>query len=132
MLVAPEPESFWLPNYCLWADEVPPELESLTEHLWPEACVATPLGTVKLGRAYVKLSTRELQTSLWNAFRSGPAHVIAGRATRLDHRVSARPGFTSRMARPIVLGSWSMRPGPRPALSGASTAVPQRFKPHTG
>jgi lycopene beta-cyclase len=87
MLVAPEPESFWLPNYCLWADEVPPELESLTEHLWPEACVATPLGTVKLGRAYVKLSTRKLQTSLWNELRSGTAHVIPRRAARLEHRV---------------------------------------------
>ena len=29
LIVAPEPESLWLPNYCLWADEVPLEMEGL-------------------------------------------------------------------------------------------------------
>jgi lycopene cyclase-like protein len=86
-LVAPEPESLWLPNYCLWADEVPPEMEGLAEHIWPDVCVATPLGTRKLNRPYVKLNTLELQTFLWNAFRSGTAHVIPRRASHLDHRV---------------------------------------------
>jgi lycopene cyclase-like protein len=86
-LVAPEPESLWLPNYCLWADEVPPEMEGLAEHMWPDVCVATPLGTRKLNRPYVKLNTLELQTFLWNAFRSGTAHVIPRRASHLDHRV---------------------------------------------
>jgi lycopene beta-cyclase len=87
LIVAPEPESLWLPNYCLWADEVPSEMEGVAEHFWPEVCVATPLGTRKLDRSYVKLSTRELQTSLWTAFRSATAGVIPRRARDLDHRV---------------------------------------------
>jgi lycopene beta-cyclase len=86
-LVAPAPESLWVPNYCLWADEVSSEMEGVAEHVWPEVCVATPLGTQKLNRPYVKLSTPELQTFLWNAFRSGTAHVIPRRASHLDHRV---------------------------------------------
>jgi hypothetical protein len=62
-------------------------MEGLAEHMWPDVCVATPLGTRKLNRPYVKLNTLELQTFLWNAFRSGTAHVIPRRASHLDHRV---------------------------------------------
>lgn len=90
MLVAPEPEAFWLPNYCLWADELPPALVGLTEHLWPKAYIATPLGSRNLDRAYVKLSTLALQTYFWNALRCGSADVVPRRASRLDHR----PGET--------------------------------------
>jgi lycopene cyclase-like protein len=87
LLVAPEPEALWLPNYCVWADEVPPQLEGLVEHSWPEVCVATPLGNRKLGRPYVKLSTLGLHTSFWSSLRSGATHVIPSRASHLDHRV---------------------------------------------
>lgn len=87
LIVAPEPESLWLPNYCLWADEVPLEMEGLAEHVWPEVCVATPGGTRTLNRPYAKLSTLELQKFLWNVFRSGTVQVIPRRASHLDHRV---------------------------------------------
>ncbi len=43
-VVSPEPHSPWMPNYCLWADEVPLELQDLTEQFWPEVSVATVLG----------------------------------------------------------------------------------------
>jgi lycopene beta-cyclase len=87
LIVAPEPESLWLPNYCLWADEVPLEMEDLAEQVWPKVCVGTPHGARTLDRPYAKLSTHGLQTSLWNQVRSGTAHVVPERATRLDHRV---------------------------------------------
>jgi len=86
LIVAPEPESPWLPNYCLWADEVPLEMEGLAEHMWPEVCVATRCGTRTLNRPYAKLSTLELQKFLWNVLRSHSSRVIPGRASYLDHR----------------------------------------------
>lgn len=86
LIVAPEPESPWLPNYCLWADEVPLEMEGLAEHTWPEVCVATRCGTRTLNRPYAKLSTLELQKFLWNVLRSHSSRVIPGRASYLDHR----------------------------------------------
>jgi len=87
LIVAPEPESLWLPNYCLWADEVPLEMKGLAEHVWPEVCVATRCGTRTLNRPYAKLSTLELQKFLWNVLRSHSSQVIPGRARHLDHRV---------------------------------------------
>ena len=86
LIVAPEPESPWLPNYCLWADEVPLEMKGLAEHVWPEVCVATRCGTRTLNRPYAKLSTLELQKFLWNVLRSHSSRVIPGRASYLDHR----------------------------------------------
>jgi len=85
-LVAPEPESPWKPNYCLWADELPHRMRGLVEHSWAEACVATPWRTQVLDRQYAKLHTRELQGFLWNTLRSGSARVTSDRATRLEHR----------------------------------------------
>jgi lycopene cyclase-like protein len=85
-LVAPEPESPWQPNYCLWADELPPSLQVLTEQLWPEASVATPWGSRTLERPYVKLDTPRLQAFLWDALRASGARVSAARAIRLEHR----------------------------------------------
>jgi len=87
LIVAPEPESPWLPNYCLWADEVPLEMKGLAEHVWPEVCVATRCGTRTLNRPYAKLSTLELQKFLWNVLRSHKSQVIPGRASHLDHCV---------------------------------------------
>lgn len=84
-LVAPEPESPWEPNYCLWADEVPVGMEDLVEHSWPEACVMTPWGSRVLERRYVKLDTRHLQGFLWRTLRSGSVRIIADRAIGLDH-----------------------------------------------
>lgn len=85
-LVAPEPKAAWQPNYCLWADELPPAMQDLTEHCWPEASVVTPLGDRAFGRPYLKLDTRELQDFFWRRLRAGSAHVASGRATRLEHR----------------------------------------------
>ncbi len=85
-LFSPEPESPWKPNYCLWADEVPSDMEDLVEHSWSEACVVTPWGSRVLKRPYVKLDTRELQGFLWNTLRSGSVRVASDRATDLDHR----------------------------------------------
>lgn len=85
-LVAPEPESPWQPNYCLWADELPSSMQDLTEQRWPEASVATPWGSRILERPYIKLDTHRLQVSLWAALRAGAVRVSAARATRLEHR----------------------------------------------
>ncbi len=85
-LIAPEPESPWKPNYCLWADELPEGMEDLIEQVWAEACVVTPWRSQVLERPYVKLDTRALQGFLWNTLRSGSVHVTSDRATRLDHR----------------------------------------------
>lgn len=86
VLIAPEPESSWVPNYCLWADEVPPEMQDLVEHRWPEASVVTPLGSRQLERTYVKLETAKLQTSLRDSFRAGSSHVVPKRVVQLEHR----------------------------------------------
>ncbi len=87
-LVAPEPEARWLPNYCLWADEVPLGMEDLTERLWPAAAVVTPLGSRVLARPYVKLDTNELQRFFWSKLRAGSARVESGRVAALDHHGS--------------------------------------------
>ncbi|MDH3201096.1 MAG: lycopene cyclase family protein [Myxococcales bacterium] len=85
-LVAPEPEAPWQPNYCLWADEVSPRMEHLTERLWPQASVVTALGSRVLERPYVKLDTQELQRFLWGALRAGSVRITSSRAAALDHR----------------------------------------------
>jgi lycopene cyclase-like protein len=87
-LIAPEPESAWQPNYCLWADELPPGMEGLIEHRWPEASVVTPSGSHLLSRSYAKLDTMGLQAFFWGPLRAAPARIIADRATRLDRRGS--------------------------------------------
>jgi lycopene cyclase-like protein len=90
-LVAPEPQSTWIPNYCLWADEVPLEIQDLTEEFWPQVAVATVLGSHTLDRPYVKLDTEALQGHLWDALRAGAVRVVPRIALRLDHR----PGSTT-------------------------------------
>lgn len=90
VLVAPEPEASWQPNYCLWADEVSSAFNHLVEHSWPEASVVTPFGSRVLGRPYAKLHTRELQRFFWSTLRAAGVQVISDRATRLEHR----PGET--------------------------------------
>ena len=101
-LIAPEPESPWKPNYCLWADELPEGMENLVEHLWAEVCVVTPWRSQVLERPYIKLETRELQGFLWDTLRSGSVRVTSDRATRLDHRegetrVHTEDGATKRV-----------------------------------
>jgi lycopene cyclase-like protein len=90
-LVAPEPHSTWLPNYCLWADEVPLELQDLTEQFWPQVSVATVLGSRTLDRPYVKLDAQALQAHLWGTFQAGHARIVPRRAIGLDHQ----PGSTT-------------------------------------
>lgn len=84
VVVAPEPESPWRPNYCLWADEVPVGMEQLVEHKWPRVSIFTPFGSRVLERSYVKLSTRRLQAFLWDELRTGSVRV--SQVTSLDHR----------------------------------------------
>ncbi|MDH3726160.1 MAG: lycopene cyclase family protein [Myxococcales bacterium] len=86
VLIAPEPEATWKPNYCLWADEVPRGIEDSTEHLWAEASVVTPLGSRVFERPYAKLDTSALQVYFWKTLRAGAVRVVSGRATHLDHR----------------------------------------------
>ncbi len=90
-LVSPEPHAAWLPNYCLWADEVPLELQDLTEQFWPQASVATMLASRTLDRPYVKLDNVALQLHFWDTFRAGAVRVVPRRATRLGHQ----PGSTT-------------------------------------
>lgn len=90
-LVAPEPRSPWLPNYCLWADEVPLELQDLTEQSWPQVSVATVLGSQALDRPYVKLDTEALQAQFWAALGAGFVRVVPRSAVRLSHQ----PGSTT-------------------------------------
>lgn len=85
-LVAPEPHSTWLPNYCLWADEVPLELQDLTERFWPQVSVATALGSQTLERPYVKLDTQALQAHFWDALGAGSVRVVPRSAIRLSHQ----------------------------------------------
>lgn len=85
-LIAPEPEMPWAPNYCLWADEVPLELDDLTEQFWPEATVSTVLGRRVLDRPYVKLDTRALQAHFWDSLGEASLLVVPQRAVCLEHR----------------------------------------------
>jgi lycopene cyclase-like protein len=85
-LVAPEPESPWQPNYCLWADELPAGMEELVERRWSAASVFTSSEVRNLQRAYVKLDTRGLQSFHWHALRAGSARVVSAPATHLEHR----------------------------------------------
>ncbi len=89
LLIAPEPHRTWLPNYCLWADEVPLELQDLTEQFWPRATVATTLARRSLDRPYVKLDTIALQEHFWETLRGGSVGVIPKRAVRLEHQPSS-------------------------------------------
>ncbi|NNE20755.1 MAG: lycopene cyclase family protein [Myxococcales bacterium] len=88
-LVAPEPRSPWLPNYCLWADEVPLELQDLTEQFWPQITAATALGSRTLDRQYVKLDTEALQSHFWDALGAGSVRVVPQSAIRLSHQPSS-------------------------------------------
>jgi lycopene cyclase-like protein len=89
LLVAPDPHATWLPNYCLWADEVPLELQDLTAQFWPRAAVATTLARRSLERPYVKLDTLALQQHFWETLRGGRFDVVPKRATTLDHQPSS-------------------------------------------
>ncbi len=89
ILISPNPHATWLPNYCLWADEVPLELQDLTEQFWPQASVATTLASRDVDRPYVKLDTAALQQHFWDSFRAGSCRVVPKRATRLEHRPSS-------------------------------------------
>ncbi len=105
-LVAPEPTARWKPNYCLWADELPPAMRGLLERSWQHASVETTLGSKRLARAYVKLDTGALQDALWDDFEAGSVEVVQGAAVQLDHldeetRVSASSGAVTR-ARVVV------------------------------
>ena len=90
-LVAPAPHSDWMPNYCLWADEVPLEIQDLTEQFWPQVSVATALGSHTFDRPYVKLDTAALQGHFWDTLRAGSVRVVPRSAIRLSHR----PGSTT-------------------------------------
>lgn len=85
-LIAPQPESSWKPNYCLWVDELPERMGHLVERSWAEACVVTPWRRQVLDRPYAKLHTGELQSFLWDTLREGSFRVSSDRAIRLDHR----------------------------------------------
>jgi len=85
-LVAPSPRQPWRPNYCLWADEVPADLESVLERTWPEVMVATSLGERHLPRRYAKLHTGAFQQRLWDDLRAGGARLVSERAARLEHQ----------------------------------------------
>lgn len=85
-LVAPDPESRWEPNYCLWADELPRGMDDLCEHRWVGASFFTSLGMRKLDRAYVKLDTPGLQSFFWGALHAGSARIVSARAIRLEPR----------------------------------------------
>jgi lycopene beta-cyclase len=84
-LIAPSPRQAWLPNYCLWAEEVPAALGSLIERTWREVSVATPLGEHHLARPYAKLHTESFQRRLSEDLRAGTARVIPERAAALEH-----------------------------------------------
>lgn len=90
-LIAPDPHATWIPNYCLWADEVPLELQDLIEQLWPRAAVATTLASRSLDRPYVKLDTVALQQHFWETLQESSVGVVPKRAARLDHQ----PSFTT-------------------------------------
>jgi len=84
-LIAPSPRKAWLPNYCLWAEEVPDALEVLIERTWREVSVATPLGERHLRRPYAKLHTESFQRRLFEDLRAGAARVVPERAAALEH-----------------------------------------------
>lgn len=84
-LIAPNPRSSWKPNYCLWADEVPTDMQSVVEHVWNEVAVATQLGERQLRRPYVKLDNDAFQQHLWRALHESSARVVDGRATTVEH-----------------------------------------------
>lgn len=88
-VVAPEPSSTWIPNYCLWADEVPLEIQDLTEQFWPQVSVATVRGGQTLDRPYVKLDTEALQAQFWATLQAGSVRVVPRRAIRLEHQPSS-------------------------------------------
>ena len=85
MIIAPEPQARWTPNYCLWADEVPLGFEDLAEQFWPEVSAITDLGAKHLARPYVKLETDALQAFFWDRIRARGARVVDARAARLEH-----------------------------------------------
>lgn len=83
-LIAPEPDLPWRPNYCLWADELPPGMASLAEHVWDQASVVTPAGTRQLGRRYLKLDTRALQGFFLDQVNTERVERFPSRATRVE------------------------------------------------
>lgn len=82
-VVAPRPEASWLPNYCLWAEELPTAFEDAIEWSWDGVSVHTDLGDHHLDRRYVKLSTPSLQATLWARLRRHGVDVVDGSASEL-------------------------------------------------
>ena len=89
-VIAPDPFRAWVPNYCLWADELPAELDQVVERRWPKARVATPYGEHELDRGYIKLDTAALQAMRWDALRARGVRVVDASVRAL----SAREGGT--------------------------------------
>ena len=85
VVVAPEPEARWRPNYCLWRDELPNHWLPWIERAWPSASVATALGKRSLSRTYTKLDGAALQSGLFDRLRRHGAEVRSGAATVLHH-----------------------------------------------
>ncbi len=98
-LIAPDPQAPWVPNYCLWTDEVPLGMQALADRVWPEASVATPLGQHELRRPYVKLHNQALHSLYWTMLQSGGARVIAASARDLEHRPGETVVHTDRARR---------------------------------
>ncbi len=84
-LIAPRPSTPWKPNYCLWADEVPADMQCVVERRWSEAVAATALGERRLKRAYAKLHNDAFQGRLWRALVDASAHVVDERAVGVEH-----------------------------------------------
>ncbi len=84
-LIAPSPKAGWQPNYCLWADELPPAFAPAVEHVWPEVGVATPIREHRLRRSYLKLHTDAFQQLLWHRLLEADAEVIGEAASEVEH-----------------------------------------------
>ncbi len=85
VLVAPQPDARWKPNYCLWADELPAGMATLVERSWSHALVATSSGRRDFARSYVKLDTLRLQAALSDELRAHGVDVIEDSAVDLEH-----------------------------------------------
>ncbi|MEM8608469.1 MAG: lycopene cyclase family protein [Myxococcota bacterium] len=96
-VVAPEPEAPWRPNYCLWAEELPAELDAAVDRRWEGALVRTPYGDHTIDRPYTKLGTAAWQRRLLDGLRAkgvsiSDAKAIAVARTDDEVRVEAEHG----------------------------------------
>lgn len=81
-LVAPDPESPWKANYCMWGPEIPHALDRVT-HRWPQTLVRASSGARVLDRAYAKLDTRAWQALLLDQLHRASAQVVDARASQV-------------------------------------------------